>query len=69
MEPEHATDKIEFETKFDGRTRGHVTCICGETMPTDWHDNQLRARRAAENEFRKHREFRMMHVGLFEDMP
>jgi len=68
MDENHTTQAIDFQDR-PGEVRGIVTCECGEAITTDWFENRLVARRAAEAEFRKHREFRMMHVGLFEDLP
>lgn len=70
MEPEHATVDLVTEGDATGhQTRATVTCSCGEAITTEWHGSAFTARRAAEDEFRRHRQFRMMHVGLFEDLP
>lgn len=76
-ETEHTTASFDFYDIKDSdgntiATHASITCTCDEVIGGEEFSGPTRmyaARHSAENAFTKHRRFRMMHVGLFEDLP
>ncbi|HVQ19321.1 MAG TPA: hypothetical protein VMT27_09860 [Actinomycetes bacterium] len=66
----HVNGQVEVWTnKAQTLSKARSQCSCGELIVSDEHPHGIDARRQVERDWARHREYREMHVGLFEDLP